>query len=281
METISTVRAMQDRVTALRQSGKTIGFVPTMGALHEGHLTLVDAAKRRCDVVAMSIFVNPTQFGPKEDFARYPRDLQKDAAMAAARGVDLLFAPGVEEMYPEGAQTFVEVTELTKGLCNLSRPGHFRGVATVVAKLFLIAQPHCAFFGEKDYQQLQVVKTMARDLRFPLEVIGVPTVREPDGLAMSSRNAYLSPQARTEALQLYRGMQAASAALAGGEREVSALRDQVLQVLKKVAAIQVEYVEIVDAASLEPLAQVERPARLMLAVHLNGTRLIDNIALNP
>ncbi len=281
METITSVRQMQSSALALRQQGRRIAFVPTMGSLHEGHLKLVDEAKRQGDTVVLSIFVNPTQFGPAEDFSKYPRDLKRDSELAAKRGVDLLFTPEPGEMYPPGSQTFVVVTELTRGLCSASRPGHFRGVGTVVAGLFLIVQPHAAIFGEKDYQQLQVIRRMVSDLHFPIEVVGVPTVRETDGLAMSSRTAYLSPEERREALQLYRSLQRAQESFGQGERKTQPIIREVEQVLRLLPDIRIEYVEMVDAETLQALEAIERPARLMLAVHLGGTRLIDNVPLIP
>jgi len=209
MEVIQKPEEMQKRSLELRSQGKTIGFVPTMGYFHEGHLSLMRRARQECDVVVVSIYVNPLQFGPREDFNRYPRDLQRDLKMAEEVGVDIVFAPKDEDMYPEGYQTFVEVTELTRSLEGFYRPGHFRGVTTVVAKLFNIVLPHKAYFGEKDFQQLRVVQRMVRDLNFPVEIVPCPTVRETDGLAMSSRNTYLNTEERRAATVLYRALKAA------------------------------------------------------------------------
>lgn len=276
MRQVEAVREMQAWSSEQRLAGKRIALVPTMGYLHEGHLSLVDEARRRADLVAMSIFVNPTQFGPNEDFEKYPRDLPRDRAMAEARGVDVLFVPSAAEMYPPGDQTSVTIAELSRGLCGPFRPGHFRGVATVVAKLFLIAQPHVAVFGEKDYQQLKILQRMVRDLHMPVEVVGLPTLREKEGLAMSSRNAYLSEAERMEALNISRAVAAAQDAAKGGERRTAALRERALAVLAEGKNTIVQYLEIVDAETLEPVEALDRPSRIILAVYLNGKRLIDN-----
>lgn len=276
MRQIESVREMQEWSAGQRLAGKRLALVPTMGYLHEGHLSLVDEARRRADRVAMSIFVNPTQFGPNEDFEKYPRDLPRDRALAESRGVDVLFFPAAAEMYPPGDQTAVTVSELSRGLCGAFRPGHFRGVATVVAKLFLIAQPHVAVFGEKDYQQLKVIQRMALDLHMPVEVVGLPTLREKEGLAMSSRNAYLSEAERAEALNISRAIATAQDAAKGGERRTAALRERALAVLAEGKNTIVQYLEIVDAETLEPVETLDRPSRIILAVYLNGKRLIDN-----
>ncbi|MCC7343377.1 MAG: pantoate--beta-alanine ligase [Deltaproteobacteria bacterium] len=276
MRQIESIREMQEWSAGQRLAGKRLALVPTMGYLHEGHLSLVDEARRRADLVAMSIFVNPTQFGPNEDFEKYPRDLPRDRALAESRGVDVLFVPAAAEMYPPGDQTAVTVAQLSRGLCGAFRPGHFRGVATVVAKLFLIAQPHVAVFGEKDYQQLKILQRMVRDLHMPVEVVGLPTLREKEGLAMSSRNAYLSEAERMEALNISRAIAAARDAAQSGERRTAALRERALAVLAEGKNTVVQYLEIVDAGTLEPAEVLDRPARLILAVYLNGKRLIDN-----
>jgi pantoate--beta-alanine ligase len=281
MEIISSVRHMQEKVLELKRQGKRIAFVPTMGALHEGHLRLVDVAKSKADLTVMSLFVNPTQFGPREDFAKYPRDPETDRKLAESRGVDILFTPEAGEIYPPGHQTFVVVTELTRGLCSASRPGHFRGVATVVAALFLIVQPDAAVFGEKDYQQLQIISRMAVDLHFPIEIVGVPTVREADGLAMSSRNRYLSPEDRKDAAFLHRALLRAQEIFQKGERKPAVLQAEAEKILREKPNLRLEYLEIVDAQSLQALERIERPARAMLAVHLHETRLIDNVPLIP
>ena len=257
-----------------------MAFVPTMGALHEGHLSLAREARRRADFVVCSIFVNPTQFGPNEDFGRYPRDLEGDVAKLGAL-VDLVFAPQVEEMYPAGERTRVRVEGLTEHLCGPHRPGHFDGVTTVVAKLFSAVGPSVAVFGKKDYQQLAVLRRMARDLLMPVEVVGHPTVREPDGLAMSSRNAYLSAEERARALTLSEGLSAASRAFAAGERSSGVLRGLALAPVAAVAT-SIDYVTVADADALVPFADEARvPERAVVAVacRVGATRLIDNVVL--
>ncbi|MDX1386009.1 MAG: pantoate--beta-alanine ligase [bacterium] len=281
MNIIQSAHEMQKKSLQLKREGKTLGFVPTMGHLHEGHLALVDAARREADVVVMSLFVNPTQFGPGEDFEQYPRDLERDAKMAKEGGVDVLFDPEAVEVYPEGDQSTVLVTELTRGLCGPFRPGHFRGVTTVVAKLLLMVQPDILVLGEKDFQQLVVLKRMIKDLHFPVRVLGVPTLREEGGLAMSSRNSYLSPEERQEALNIFRGLQRAQKILHSGERSVSALLEGAREVMGSGGGIQIEYLEIVDPQTLEPLTRVDAEARILTAVRLNEKRLIDNLPLIP
>jgi pantoate--beta-alanine ligase len=269
-------RAMRTKAEDLRRDGKRIAVVPTMGALHDGHLALLRAARGMADVVILTIFVNPTQFGPNEDLAKYPRDEAGDLAKARGAGVDLAFCPEPSAMYLPGAQTFVEVRELQKPLCGQSRPGHFAGVATVVAKLFHITQPHVAVFGEKDYQQLAIIRRMVRDLDFAIEIASVPIVREADGLAMSSRNAYLSADQRRAALSLSAGLAAAERAFAGGERDAAALVTAARAPIEAEADTRIDYVELRDADELTEIAQVERPAVLALAVFVGTTRLIDN-----
>ncbi|MCE9624573.1 MAG: pantoate--beta-alanine ligase [Deltaproteobacteria bacterium] len=276
MRRIPSARDMQSQALEWRASGKRIAFVPTMGYLHEGHLRLVDEAKRRADIVVMSIYVNPTQFGPLEDFEKYPRDLERDAAMAEARGVDCLFIPDSADIYPPGHQTFVTVEDLSRGLCGVFRPGHFRGVATVVAALFLIVQPHVAVFGEKDYQQLKVIQRMALDLHMPVEVVGLPTVREATGLAMSSRNAYLSEAEKLEALKLGRAILLAQDLARGGEKRVAVIAEKGRDLLAEGGDLRIQYAEIVDAETLASLEVLDKPARLILAVYINKKRLIDN-----
>ncbi len=265
---------------AMRRAGKRLAMVPTMGFLHAGHVSLMREGKRRADIALVSIFVNPTQFGPKEDLSRYPRDFEGDLAKCGSAEVDAVFAPEAGEIYPAGYQTYVEVTELSKGLCGDRRPGHFRGVATVVTKLLAIARPHVALFGEKDYQQLQVIRALARDLHLGVEIVGMPTVREPDGLAMSSRNAYLSAEERARALALSRGLEEARRLFSGGVTDVEPL---LAAVRRELAAWQVreDYFELVDARSLMPLRQIPpgTPARLLVAGFVGTTRLIDNIGL--
>jgi pantoate--beta-alanine ligase len=261
----------------LRRTGHRLALVPTMGYLHEGHLSLMREGRHRADVVATSIFVNPTQFGPKEDLARYPRDLQGDVARCSGAGVDVIFAPEAGAMYPQGYQTYVEVTEVSKGLCGDRRPGHFRGVATIVTQLLCLFRPDVALFGEKDYQQLQVIKALNRDLHLGAEIVGMPTVREPDGLAMSSRNAYLTAEERKRALAISRGLAAAQALYRAGTAQASALMEAVRRELRA-ADLREDYVELVDAEHLTPLSTVQpgQPARLLVAAFCGATRLIDN-----
>ncbi|RIK96524.1 MAG: pantoate--beta-alanine ligase [Proteobacteria bacterium] len=288
MELVRTVAALGARADAARAAGRRVALVPTMGALHKGHLALVAEARRRAELVIVSIFVNPTQFAPNEDLASYPRDLDGDVAKCRAAGVDVVFAPAPAELYPEGAQTWVEVGELAKPLCGASRPHFFRGVATVVAKLFAAARPHVAVFGEKDYQQLQVVKRLARDLLLGVEVVGVPTAREPDGLARSSRNVYLDAAMRGEALALVRALDAAEALARTGERSPAALLETAHKELLRAPHADVDYVELRDAETLAAVAALDRPAVLALAVRFpapraasGAVRLIDNRVLRP
>jgi pantoate--beta-alanine ligase len=250
-----------------------------MGALHEGHLSLVQRARADDDTVVVSIFVNPTQFGPSEDYARYPRDPDRDLALLRDVGTDLVFMPPVEEIYPQGFDTYVEVGKLAQVLEGASRAGHFRGVATVVAKLFNIVQPHRAYFGQKDAQQLAVIRRLTRDLGLPVEVVGLPTVREPDGLAMSSRNAFLSPEERKAALVLYRSLEAAQELWRSGVRDASLIRQRMGEVLAGEPLARVDYVSVADAETLEELETVDRPALVSLAVRIGKTRLIDNVGL--
>jgi pantoate--beta-alanine ligase len=252
-----------------------------MGFLHEGHLTLMREGRRRAALLASSLFVNPTQFGPNEDFSRYPRNFEGDCALMREVPVDALFAPEPEVMYPLGSQTWVEVTEMTQGLCGGHRPGHFRGVTTVVAKLFNIVKPHIALFGEKDYQQLRSIEQMVGDLNFDVEIVPVPTVREADGLAMSSRNAYLSAEQRRKALALSGALQAAKATFNAGARDPGELVQAARGLLEKTPDVQIEYLEAVDAHNLRPLQRIERPVVVAIAARVGSTRLIDNIVLAP
>lgn len=268
-------------VTSARRAGKTVGLVPTMGALHEGHLSLIRASQNRCDVTAVTIFVNPTQFGPGEDSERYPTPHEADLAACGAEGVDLVFMPDVEAMYPPGSVTHVQVAGLTEHLCGAHRPGHFDGVTTVVMKLFQILPADVAFFGEKDYQQMMVIQRMVRDLNLPIEIAACPTVREPDGLALSSRNAYLSPDERQQALSLSRALLAAADRVAHGERRAPAITRQIRETILASGPVAIDYVDVVAAKSLELLEVVDRPARICLAVRIGSCRLIDNIALDP
>jgi pantoate--beta-alanine ligase len=262
-----------------RRSGKRIGFVPTMGALHKGHISLVRAARSRCDVMIASIFVNPTQFGPNEDFAKYPRSLEKDSAMLAAENTDYLFAPALEEIYPAGASVWVDVVGLSDRLDGRSRPGHFRGVATVVAKLFNIVQPDLAFFGQKDAAQAAVIRKMVRDLRFDLEIVVCPIVREPNGLAMSSRNAYLSFEERKQATVLSRSLMRIQALSEAGERDASRLAAAGKRVMAEESSVRLDYYEIVNPDTLEPVLDTSHGALVAVAAYLGSTRLIDNVLL--
>jgi pantoate--beta-alanine ligase len=271
--------AMRARAEDLRRDGRRIAVVPTMGALHEGHLALVRAARARADAVILTIFVNPTQFGPNEDLAKYPRDEAGDLAKARSAGIDLAFCPEASAMYRPGSQTFVEVRELQKPLCGASRPGHFAGVATVVAKLFHITLPHVAVFGEKDYQQLAIIRRMVRDLDFAIEIESVPIVREADGLALSSRNAYLSTDQRRAARSLSAGLAAAERAFAAGEHRADALVAVARAPIVAEREARIDYVELRDAIELTPVGEVDRSAVLAMAVFIGTTRLIDNRVL--
>lgn len=281
MEVIQTVAAMQAHAEARRREGRRLALVPTMGALHEGHLTLVSAARCHADHVTVSIFVNPTQFGPGEDYARYPRQLARDVAALEALGVDVVFAPSVVEMYPEGPEanlTWVYVERLDAHLCGRYRPGHFRGVTTVVAKLFNICKPHVAVFGLKDAQQFQIIRRMVRDLHYDIELIGVPTVRAADGLALSSRNAYLTPEERTQAVVLSQAIEAAQQAIRQGEQRVEAIVEAMRQTLARAPLARVQYAEVVDAETLQPVDRIMPGQQVLIgvAVFFGQTRLIDS-----
>jgi len=278
------VSGIQEIRTALRKlrankNGGTVGLVPTMGALHAGHRSLIEAARVRCDIIVTSIFVNPTQFGPNEDFSRYPRTLEADCQMLEAEGVDLVFTPTVDRMYLKGASTLIEVAGISERLDGASRPGHFRGVATVVAKLFHIVQPEFAFFGQKDAAQIAVLRQMVRDLDVPVELTVCPTVREHDGLAMSSRNRYLSPEERTQALVLSRALQAAQNAAEQGELRAEALSRAMAKCLQQQPAVRVDYIAVVDPDTLLPREDVRSGALLAIAAFVGNTRLIDNVLL--
>jgi pantoate--beta-alanine ligase len=277
MKVVRTARSMKRLAESLRPK-QTIGLVPTMGALHAGHAELVRASRRLTDVTVVSIFLNPMQFGPGEDLARYPRNLAADRAMLRGLGVNVLFLPSVAEMYPHGFCSYVNVERLTAGLCGASRQHHFRGVTTVVAKLFNIVKPNVAVFGRKDYQQLVVVRRFVRDLNFDVRIVAMPTVREQDGLAMSSRNAYLSPDARSAASELYQALRTARRAVSDGELRAARLIDLV-RTRVEASGARVDYVELVDAEELRPLRRLDGPAVLAVAAFLGGTRLIDNISL--
>jgi pantoate--beta-alanine ligase len=280
METVRLAEAMRAWSESQRRAGKRIGFVPTMGALHEGHVSLVRVARARgCDAVAASIFVNPAQFGPAEDFDRYPRDEARDLAMLSAEGVDAVFLPGVKEIYPDGYQTYVEVTGVAQGLCGAKRPAHFRGVATVVAKLLLVARPPAAVFGEKDFQQLAVIRRMARDLGLDVEIVGAPIVREADGLAMSSRNKYLEGEERRAALCLYKGLCAARDLYAAGVFDPGKLVDAARAKILTEPRAKLEYVEARDPETLSPARFPTERMTILVAARVGPARLIDNITL--
>ncbi|MDO7788966.1 pantoate--beta-alanine ligase [Desulforamulus aquiferis] len=279
MRLCKTINEIGALIKSLRIENKTVGLVPTMGYLHEGHLTLVREARQCCDVVVMSIFVNPTQFGPKEDFGSYPRDLQRDSELAEEAGVDIIFAPEVEEMYPRGFRTSVDVEEITDVLCGAARPGHFRGVATVVTKLFNIVQPDMAFFGQKDYQQVLVIKGLVRDLNINVKIIDVPIARELDGLALSSRNVYLSKSEREAAKVLSRSLAKAQEQVANGVRDIEKIRELVLSEIESEPLARIDYVEIRSIPDLKDLKVLEDRALLALAVKFGNTRLIDNKVL--
>lgn len=276
METITSVAEMQQRATAARDAGKTISFVPTMGFLHQGHASLLREGRAQSDLLVLSIFVNPTQFGVGEDFESYPRDLQQDSEIAAQSGVDIIFAPTAGEMYPQGYQTYINVETVSLPLCGASRPGHFRGVTTVVAKLFNIVKPSQAFFGEKDFQQLTVIRRMVRDLNMDVKIVGMPTVREDDGLAKSSRNTYLSPEERSAALCLSRSLAAVSDLYRSGETNVVRLREELLNILNSESLARIDYAEFRDGDSLEEVGQADDRTVVALAVRIGTTRLIDN-----
>lgn len=276
---VTTIAEVRKAVVGARTGGLRVGFVPTMGALHEGHAALVRAAKAASGFVVVSIFVNPTQFGPKEDFTKYPRTLEADQKLCAETGADLIFAPGVEEMYPANSLTFVEVGTLGDHLCGASRPGHFRGVCTVVLKLFNIVQPDLAHFGAKDCQQARILSQMVRDLNVPVEMRIEPTVREPDGLAISSRNRYLSDSERAVAPRIYRALQAARARAQAGETDAARLEAALRAELEAIPGARVDYARVVDAETLQPLARLDRPAVAAAAAFLGTTRLIDNLSL--
>jgi pantoate--beta-alanine ligase len=277
----TTVAETRAAVTAARRAGQRIGFVPTMGALHAGHAALIRASRSECDVTIVSIFVNPTQFGPNEDYARYPRTLDADRQLCGAVGTDLIFAPSQEEMYPPGSRTIVEVAGLQDVLCGASRPGHFRGVATVVNKLLNIVQPDCAYFGQKDAQQALIIRRMVTDLNMPLVVRIHPTVREPDGLAMSSRNRYLDPTQRMHAASLYRALQKIEELVAGGERRAPEMEREMVEIIRNTPGARLDYARILDVETLEPMTTFDRPALAALAVYFGTTRLIDNTLLAP
>ncbi len=279
MEVIKSVKKMQKRADEIREAKKIIGFVPTMGYLHEGHLSLVRIARKKADVVVVSIFVNPIQFLPEEDYNSYPRDFKRDKKLLQKEKVDIIFYPSVREMYPEKLLTKVSVSYLTETLCGEKRPGHFDGVATVVAKLFNIVKPHFAVFGEKDFQQQVVIKKMVKDLNFDVKIVTGPTVRERDGLAVSSRNEYLSPEERKRAPVLYRSLELAKKMVKKGEKDPEKIKKAMLEMIKKEKPSKIDYVEIVNPETLHPVPKIEKKVLVAVAVRFGKARLIDNILL--
>lgn len=280
MDVANTIAQVRQAVWEARRSGKVIGFVPTMGALHKGHVSLITAARRDCGFVVVSIFVNPTQFGPGEDYDRYPRPMEQDLQICQHAGVDLVFAPSAQQMYGEGTLTWVNVERLTEHLCGRFRPGHFKGVTTVCAKLFNIVQPDRAYFGQKDAQQAVVIKKMVHDLNFPVQIVVCPTVREPDGLAASSRNQYLSPDERRQAPVLYEALTEGAGLIRQGLRDPRSVIDRIQQVIANVPQMRVQYVAIVDPDTLEPVKCIAGRVLVAAAVYLGNTRLIDNISVD-
>lgn len=279
MKIISNIVKMRRFILKERKKHKTIGFVPTMGCLHQGHLSLIRQAKKDCDACIVSIFVNPIQFGPKEDYRIYPRDLERDSILAKSAGCDCIFYPQVKNMYPEKYLTYVNVADITDGLCGAGRPGHFKGAATVLAKLFNIVEPDIAYFGQKDYQQALVIQKMVKDLNMPLKIRVMPTVRESDGLAMSSRNAYLNARKRLEAAVLYRTLQKAKSEVLSGERDSRKIIREIKKEIMQEKSAKIEYIAVADAKTLEPLEYIKSKALLALAVWFGETRLIDNIVI--
>ena len=276
MEVIRTIKEMKEFSSRARRAGKTIAFVPTMGYFHDGHLSLMRGGRKQGDLLVVSLFVNPTQFGPNEDFKNYPRDFERDGKMAEEVGVDVLFVPEAMEMYPPDHQTVVRVEKVTQNLCGKSRPTHFQGVTTVVMMLFEIVMPHVAIFGEKDYQQLVTIQQMAKDLHMSVEVVGMPTVREADGLAMSSRNTYLLPEERKAALSLHRSLQKAKELLQKGERNADWIINEVKGILQSEPLVRIDYAQICDAYTLQDVDRIDGDVVIALAAYLGKTRLIDN-----
>ncbi|MCX7770212.1 MAG: pantoate--beta-alanine ligase [Proteobacteria bacterium] len=281
MKVITSIEEMQTISKSIKRDGKTIGFVPTMGYLHEGHLSLVRASKKDCDITVVSIFVNPIQFGPKEDLSKYPRDFERDKNMLEKEGVDYIFYPKVQEMYHSDFSSTIIVEGVTKNLCGASRPGHFRGVTTVVGKLFNIVMPDKAYFGEKDFQQLVTIKKMVRDLNFPVEIVGMPIVREDDGLAMSSRNSYLSEEERKSALCLYKSILLAKDMIKSGIKDVKLIIKGIEELVNNTPNTRIDYIKICDPETLEYIEEgdIDGKKLLALAVFVGSTRLIDNVIL--
>jgi len=281
MEVVNSVERMREISRDLRRKAKEVGLVPTMGAFHEGHLSLIREARRRDEVVVVSLFVNPLQFGPSEDYEQYPRDLERDVALASCLGVDFLFAPSAEEIYPQRFDTYVTVEGLSGKLCGISRPGHFRGVTTVVAKLFNLILPRRAYFGQKDAQQAIIVGKMIRDLDWDIELVMLPTVREEDGLAMSSRNLYLSQQERQEATVLYRSLCWAAERIKAGEKEAGGIREGIREMISSMPSARIDYISVVDPETLEEIERIEGKVLVALAVWFGRARLIDNLIIAP
>lgn len=277
MLTFEKTEHLRQHLNGLRKQNKTIGFVPTMGYLHKGHTSLISLCKSQCDICVLSIFVNPTQFGPNEDFTAYPRDFERDASLAKEAGADIIFYPTVDEMYPKGYNTYIEVFDITDTLCGASRPGHFKGVTTVVAKLFNIVSPTKAYFGQKDAQQLMVIKKMTRELNMDVEIIGCPIIREPDGLAMSSRNVYLSTELRKQATILYKSLIKAKSVIENGERDANIVKDLITQAINTMPLADIDYVEIVNTDTLKSVNTITGEILIALAVRFGKTRLIDNL----
>lgn len=280
MKIIKTIKQIKQVIVRQKKQGRLVGFVPTMGALHKGHLSLIRLAKKHSDFVVVSIFVNPTQFGTKEDLRKYPRTMENDKMVCTAYGADLIFSPLPDEIYPKGFSTYINVEELTQGLCGASRPGHFRGVTTVVAKLFNIIQPDAAVFGQKDAQQLAVIKRMVKDLDLPVKIIGAPIVRERDGLAMSSRNRYLSLEERQQAVALHRALKLAQLKVRKGVKDAKVVKAEMLTLLKHDAPLgEIDYIEIVGNETLRPLKVIQKNTLIALAVKFPSARLIDNLVI--
>jgi pantoate--beta-alanine ligase len=281
MQTINSIKEMQTFSNREMGEGKTIALVPTMGFFHPGHLSLMEEGRRRGGFLVVSIFVNPTQFGAGEDYEDYPRDMERDQKLAEETGVDVIFAPPVDEMYPSDYQTCVNVEEVTRNLCGISRPAHFRGVTTVVCKLFSIVKPHFAIFGEKDFQQLVVIRQMVSDLNIDVKIVGMPIYREEDGLALSSRNKYLTPDERKAALCLFRSLMRAKELFRQGERKTEEILSEVMSIIKAEQLAEIDYVKICDVKTLKDIEQINQETVLALAAKIGKTRLIDNIILNP
>ena len=281
MQTINSIKEMQTFSNREMGEGKTIALVPTMGLFHPGHLSLMEEGRRRGDFLVVSIFVNPTQFGAGEDYKDYPRNMERDQKLAEETGVDVIFAPPVDEMYPSDYQTCVNVEEVTKNLCGISRPAHFRGVTTVVCKLFSIVKPHLAIFGEKDFQQLVAIRQMVSDLNIDVKIVGMPIYREEDGLALSSRNKYLTPDERKAALCLFRSLMRAKELFRQGERKTEEILSEVMSIIEAEQLAEIDYVKICDVKTLKDIEQINQETVLALAVKIGNTRLIDNIVLNP